>query len=589
MQPSRLFDLLAHQQKNYSQENMLVNLKNQQRYPYTTAEVIEQVNQVSAGLLYLGIEPGDKIAIISSNRPEWNFIDLGCQQVGAITVPTYTKINTKELEHIFNHAQIKLVFAEGENEFSKIQKIQSEIPSIEGIYTFEKISDATHWSQMTQAAEGEVMEQVNRRKEQVKTDDLATIVYTSGTTGQPKGVMLSHHNILSNVWACRALMPVNHQHRALSFLPLNHIFERMLNYLYMSSGLSIYYTESTETISEDISEVKPHIFTTVPRLLEKIYERIVERGKAQPFLARNIFFWALGLAQDYDFQGKSWWYQQQLALADRLVFKKWRKALGGETIAIISGGAALNKRINRVFNAARISVMEGYGLTETSPVLAVNRYEKEGRKIGTVGPPLENVEIKISQEGEILCKGPNVTKGYYQQADKTQETIKDGWLYTGDMGAFEQGFLKITARKKSMFKTSGGKYVSPEAIEEHLKSSHLIGHAVVLGEGKKMVTALIVPDFENLESWSNENHIPWQLQEEAVKHEAVRQHYEEIIEQKNQQFNHTEQIKKFRLIGDEWSEGSGELTPTLKVKRAVVEQKYEALIEEMYGETPVEN
>ncbi|UII25005.1 long-chain fatty acid--CoA ligase [Fulvivirga maritima] len=569
------------QLNEYSQEVMLAKRGEENWVCYSTQEVVDIINMLSAGILALEIEKEDKIAIISANRPEWNFIDYAAQQIGAVTVPVYTKMSPEEIEYILNDAEVKLVFTDSEEVLKKISKVKARLVKVKGVYIFDE-SHKQSYSTLQKKYTKDVEEQVAGRLESMHEDDTATLVYTSGTTGKPKGVMLTHKNILSNVKACLALMPVTHEQRTLSFLPLNHVFERMLNYLYMAAGLSIYYAENVDTIARDIKDVKPHIFTTVPRLLEKVYEKIVEKGKELKGVKKAIFFWALQLAQHYDFRGKSWWYTQQLNLANKLVFRQWREALGGEIIAIISGGAALNEKVNRVFNAAGIPVMEGYGLTETSPVIAVNRFEIEQRKIGTVGPPLPNVEVKLADDGEILCKGPSVMKGYYKQQEKTNEVIKEGWFHTEDIGELKDGFLKITDRKKSMFKTSGGKYVAPQTIEKVMKESHLIGQMMVVGEGKKMVTALIVPDFDNLKKWCTTNNINFDSKEKVIKNDKVIARFSELIEKKNPKLNHTEQIKDFRLVTDEWSESSGELTPTLKVKRPVVEKKYQELIESMY-------
>ncbi|MBL3655239.1 AMP-dependent synthetase/ligase [Fulvivirga sediminis] len=571
------------QLSEYPQDVMLAKRRQDKWIYHSTEQVVDKINRISAGLLGLGVKQDDKIAIISGNCPEWNFIDYGVQQIGAVTVPLYAKMSTDEIQYILNDAEVKIVFTDNEAVIEKISRLKISSNTTLPVYLLEDYHKHSYIKLLKEYTV-EVENEIASRMQRVQENDTATIVYTSGTTGQPKGVMLSHKNILSNVKACLSLMPVTTEHNALSFLPLNHVFERMLNYLYMAAGISIYYAEKVDTIARDIKDIKPHIFTTVPRLLEKVYEKIVDKGKEQKGIKRIIFFWALRLAQRYDFTGKSWWYNQQLSWANKFVFNQWRDALGCNIVAIISGGAALNEKVNRVFNASGISVMEGYGLTETSPVIAVNRFEQDQRKIGTVGPPLDNVEVKIAEDGEILCKGPSVMKGYYKQEEKTAEVLKEGWFYTEDIGELNDGFLKITDRKKSIFKTSGGKYVAPQSIEKVLKESHLVGQMMVVGEGRKMVTALIVPDFDNLKNWCEKNNIKFDSKEKAIKSDEVIARFNEMIDRKNQKLNHTEQIKDFRLLAEEWSENRGELTPTLKVKRAVVEKNYKDLIDSMYAE-----
>lgn len=534
---------------------------------------------MAAGMLSKGLKKGDKIGIISNNRPEWNFIDLAAHQIGVVTVPIYTKISREEVKYIAKDARIKLLFIENEEIYGTLRPMISKISFVEGVYSFDDINEIEKWPSLKEDAD---QNKITEHRGNISPDDVASLVYTSGTTGKPKGVMLTHNNIISNVKACLPLMPVDEKNIALSFLPLNHVFERMLNYLYIAGGISIYYAESVEKIGDNLKEVKPHIFATVPRLLEKIYEKIVDTGKNLSGIKRGIFFWALKLAQQYGLQGKSWFYKQQLKVADKLVFREWRAAVGGNVVAIISGGAALNERVNRVFHAAGLPVMEGYGLTETSPVIAVNRFEERYRKIGTVGPPLENVQVKIAEDGEILCKGPNVMKGYYNLKEKTEEVLKDGWFHTEDMGQIKDGFLKITDRKKHMFKTSGGKYVAPQNIENVMNESYLISQIMAVGEGRKMVTALVVPDFDNLKKWCGKNGISWSDRNKMVQNKNVLNKYQQVIDKKNAKLNHTEQIKKFVLLADEWTEQTGELTPTLKIKRKIVEDKYQEQLHGLY-------
>lgn len=584
MKAKLLFEIPEVQEEKFPTEKSLVYKKSGEWKPYSTSDFIKLRDKVSRGLLELDIKKNDKVGIISFNRPEWNFIDLGTQQIGAITVPMYPNINKKQYEYILEQAEVKVLFVEDEELFKKVNDLKDKLDSLKEIFTFQKVGDATHWEEFL-SDNTDFDGKIKERRKEIEEDDLASIVYTSGTTGDPKGVMLSHKNIMSNVKASIPLLPVDDGSRALSFLPLNHIFERMLSFVYMASGVSIYYAEDIDSIADNMKEVKPNIFTTVPRLLEKIYEKIIKKGASQNLFKRAIFFGAVGLAKKYELGGKGAFYNYLLKLSNQVVFSQWREALGGEVKLIVSGGAALNPKLTRVFTAARLPILEGYGLTETSPVIAVNRWELKDRKIGTVGKPLENVEVKIADDDEILCKGPNVMQGYYKNEDKTDEVLKDGWFYTEDLGEIDdEGFLSVTDRKDSVFKTSGGKKVAPQPIENTLKESSLIDQAMVIGEGRKMVTALIAPDFENLKGWCEENGVDFDSQENVIEEEKVKERYEKIIEDKNNEFSHTEQIKKFRLVADEWSTDNGELTPTKKVKRPVIKDKYEKLIEDMYEE-----
>lgn len=581
-----LFEIPQWQKENYSLDCAVACKENKQWKKYSTDELIEKANQVSRGLLAKGIKKGENIGLISFNRPEWNFLDIGIQQIAAINVPMYPNMSKKEYLYILKESGIKTLFVEDEELFKKIDSMKEDIDQLQNIYTFDKVENAPHWEEIIAASEDADQEEVEKISSKIEEDDLATIVYTSGTTGDPKGVMLSHKNIMSNIKASQPLLPIDKASRTLSFLPLNHIFERMLNYVYMASGVSIYYAEDLDSIGNNIKEVKPHIFSTVPRLLEKIYEKIVAKGRKQNAVKRALFFGALNLANEYELSGKSVAYNWMLKLANQLVFSKWREALGGEVKLIVAGGAALNPKLARIFTAAELPVLEGYGLTETSPVIAVNRWEIENRKFGTVGKPLENVKVKIADDGEVLCKGPNVMQGYYKKKDKTDEVIdKEGWFYTEDVGKMDSdGFLSITDRKDSVFKTSGGKKVAPQPIENQLKESALIDQVMVIGEGRKMVTALIRPDFETLKEWCEEKNITCSSDEKAIEEDKVVAEFEKIVDEKNEKFSQTEKIKKFELVAEEWTVDGGELTPTQKVKRPVIRNKYEKLINEMYKE-----
>ena len=588
-EPKRLFDCLAINLEKNPIPDMVVGKESGSWKKYSTEESYAIVNDLSAGLLRLGIGCGDmtaegrdKVAIIANNRPEWVFLDLAVQQIGAILVPIYPTINIHELEFVMNDAAVKLAFVSSEDLFIKISSLQSKVTSLKDIYTFNHVANAKYWKEVTAMSTPEGIASAKKIAEQIQYEDLATIIYTSGTTGKPKGVMLSHKNIVSNVMASMSCFPPGT--KALSFLPLNHIFERMVTYLYLFKGISIYYAESMETIPENLKEAKSHMFTTVPRLLEKVYEKIMQKGSELSGLKKKLFYWAHGLAEKFEInKSQSLWYKMQLALARKLIFSKWKEGLGGEVNAIISGGAACQVRLIRIFTAAGIVIMEGYGLTETSPVISVNRYQEENRMFGTVGPLIDDVEVQIAEDGEILCKGPNIMMGYYKRPDLTAEVMHDGWYSTGDIGMIvENKFLKITDRKKELFKTSGGKYVAPLAIENKLKESPFIEQVMLIGADRKFVSAVIVPSFPNLINWAGKNGLPDMKNEELIKNEKVVAMLKQVVEIYNKDFNHVEQIKKFELLPDEWSVDTGELTPKLSLKRKVVMEKYKDVIDGMY-------
>lgn len=590
----RLFDCLDHQLEHFPKQDMLAAKEKGLWVPFSTKQVADIVNRFSAGLLQLGVsannmsaEGSDKIAIISNNRPEWVFTDLAVQQIGAILVPVYPTTNPLELEFILNDAAIKFIFVSNEELLIKIKGVAERVPSLKGIYTFDKIYAASHWSEITQMADETSMQKVSVIKAAIPTSHLATIIYTSGTTGTPKGVMLSHKNIYSNLQFSKQSFPFNDapDTKVLSFLPLNHIFEKTCTYIYLFSGISIYYAESLETIGDNLREVQPNGFTTVPRLLEKVFERIMAKGNELTGIKRKLFFWAVELAEKYDNRiDGGVWYNMKLALANKLIFTKWREALGGNISFVITGGAACQVKLLRIFNAAKVPVFEGYGPTENSPVISVNRQEKGGTKFGTVGPVLNGVQVKLAEDGEICVAGPSVMEGYYKRPDLTAEAIVDGWLLTGDIGVFEeQKFLKITDRKKELFKTSGGKYVAPQPIENKLKESLFIEQVMVVGAEKKFVGALIVPSFAALQTWMKENGIDFTTNEEVIHHPKVLHLYKEIVENYNQFFNHVEQIKKFELLPREWTIETGEMTPKLSLKRKVVMEKFKETFERIYA------
>ena len=590
-EPKRLFDCVQFHLEKSPLPDMLAAKENGNWKTYSTAEVSDTVNKLSAGLLRAGIsgedrtvEGMDKVAIISKNRPEWIMVDLAVQQIGAILTPVYPTISVGELQFILNDAQVKLIFVNDEELFHKVLSIRDNVPSLREIYTFEHVANARHWKDLLAGVTAAELSRIPTLREQIHNEDLATIIYTSGTTGTPKGVMLTHKNILSNVLSCIPCLPQGSV-RALSFLPLNHIYERMLTYLYLFSGSPIYYAESMDTIGENLKEVKPQIFVTVPRLLEKVYDRIMLKGGELTGVKKKLFFWAHGLAARYEInKPMGAWYNMQLSLANKLIFSKWREALGSNLLCIASGGAACQVRLIRIFTAARIPILEGYGLTETSPVISVNRLEVHDRMFGTVGPIIPGVEVKLAEDGEILCKGPNVMMGYYKRPDLTAECLVDGWFHTGDIGVLLEGkFLKITDRKKELFKTSGGKYVAPLMIETKLTESPYVEQIMVVGPERRFVGALIVPAFSYLRDWCRQNDIPDGTNEALIRHPKVIAFYQEIVESYNKYFSHVEQIKKFELLPAEWSVATGEMTPKLSLKRKVVTEKYRDLIERIYA------
>jgi long-chain acyl-CoA synthetase len=537
--------------------------------------------------LKLGINPGDKIGIICTvNRPEWNMTDIGVLQTGAIDVPIYPTISSEDYEYILNHSECKVCFVSDKVVLDKLNAIKDNVPTLKHIYTYDKIEGATNWSEMLDSNNEIDQAEVEKRKDAVKTEDLATLIYTSGTTGKPKGVMISHKNIASNSIASTERLPVNEYAKALSFLPVCHVYERMIHYLYMMNGVSIYFAESMETIGDNLRETQPNVFTAVPRLLEKVYDKIVTKGAAAGGIKTKLFFWALNLGLRYEVNGANGaWYEFQLKIARKLIFSKWKEALGGKCEVIASGSAALQPRLARVFHAAGLPVMEGYGLTETSPVISVNCSDNDGVRFGTVGRKLNGVEVKIAEDGEICAKGDLLMMGYYKDEEKTKEVIdSEGWFHTGDIGCFVDGdFLKITDRKKEIFKTSGGKYIAPQQMENKYKESRFIEQIMVIGENKKHPAALIVPAFAFVEEWCKLKNISISSNAELIKNENVIARINEELEGFNSQFGKWEQVKKFELIDHEWTVDTEELTPTMKLKRKNIMAKYTHLVEKIYG------
>ncbi len=587
MELKRIFDIPDYQKKNYPKSDALNEKINGKWISHSIDECIDNINKVSLALLASGIKKDDKISIISNNRPEWNFVDFGIMQVGAVNVPVYPTSAEEDYVFIFNDAEVKMVFVSSEELFQKIQNIKSRIPSLKEVFTFNKVKGASHFSEFMERSQNGSVTELEKIKNSISSDDVSTIIYTSGTTGFPKGVMLSHANILADLIAAKPLMPVGEKDCALSFLPLNHSFEKMISYLYLCYGVSIFYAESMDTIGDNLREVKPQMMTCVPRLLEKVYERILSKGQEQTGIKRALFFWALSLGERWDNQKSNGiFYTIQLAIANKLVFSKWRAALGGKLKCVVTGAAPMQQKLSRIFTSAHIVIMEGYGLTETSPAISVSRYNLDENIIGCVGPVIPGVEVKIAEDGEILCRGAIVMKGYYKRPDLTAEVIdKDGWLHTGDIGEMVQNkFLKITDRKKELFKTSGGKYVAPQPIENKFKEELLIEQMMVVGASRKFPAALIVPSANNLKVWCTQHGINFTNTSEMIRNEAVKKKFELLVEENNKLFGHSEQIKKFTLVPNEWTIADGELTPTLKLKRKIIEKKFEKEIEAMYAE-----
>lgn len=586
MEVTRIFDLLTHYELSFKpKDDVLAGKENGQWVKYSLSEYKTYADHISSALTHLGIKKGDTIATISNNRPEWNFIDMGIMQMGAIHVPIYPTISEDDYKYILKHAGVKIVFVAGKELLRKIEHILPEIDNVEHVYTFKEVEGYKPFSELVELGKQYAdVPHLDKLRKEIHEDDVATLIYTSGTTGFPKGVMLSHKNILSNVMASEGIFPVDETSRGLSYLPLCHVYERMVNYVLQYKGVSIYYAENMATIVDNIQEVHPHIMTTVPRLLEKVYDKILAKGRKLKGVQKQIFFYAVSLGLKFEFdRPQRYYYNAKLRLMSKLVFSKWRAAFGGEMLCIVSGGAALQPRLARIYNAAGINVIEGYGMTESSPVIAVNTFKPGERKIGTVGPPLENVEVKISEEGEILVKGPNVMKGYFKDDEMTAQTIVDGWLHTGDVGVLDQGrLLKITGRVKEIFKTSMGKYISPVLLENKIKESPFFDQIMVVGENQKFAAALIVPDFDHLRTWCKIKGVTWTNTADMLKNKVIRDRFKREIDCFNKQFGDTEKIKKFELIDHEWTVDSGEITANLKLKRNLIQKRYTDIIDKLF-------
>lgn len=587
--PKRLFDFPYYQLENYPLDKALITKYDGKWVATSTQEYIDKANTISRALIRLGVKPNDKVALISTtNRTEWNVCDIGIMQTGAQDVPIYPTISPEEYQYVLNHSECLYCFVSDKEVYDKVMTIKDNVPTLREVYTFNEVEGAKNWSEVLELGKDDSnQDEVEQRKAAIKEDDVATLIYTSGTTGKPKGVMLSHKNIASNAkYSSERLPIVRGKSSGLSFLPVCHVYERMLHYMYQYCGVELYFAESLETISENLNEVKPEVMTAVPRVLEKVYDKIYSKGSELTGIKKRLFFWAIELGLKYEPYGQNgWWYETQLKLANKLIFSKWREALGNNLKAIASGSAPLQPRLARVFNAAQIPVMEGYGLTETSPVVAVNDMRNKGFKIGTVGKPLSNTEVKIAEDGEILIQGPQVMVGYFKDEEETKKVMEGGYFHTGDIGEIDsEGFLKITDRKKEIFKTSGGKYIAPQLIENVMKQSRFIEQIMVIGEGEKMPAAFIQLDFEFVQDWAKLKGIKLSTDhKEIVKNQEVIDRVQEEVDLYNERFGQWEKIKKFELTPDIWTIEDGQLTPTLKMKRKVIKAMYKDLYTNIYG------
>jgi long-chain acyl-CoA synthetase len=588
MELKRVFDILDRL-KTYAPKKDILNAKlNKQWQSYSLDDFIENSNWVSAGLLHLDLKPGDNVAIMAGNCPQWNFVDYGCQQVSMPTAPIFPTISDNDLTFILNHSEAKIIFISERSVWQKLAAIEKDLKHLKFVFTFNKIEGVKDFSEfISLGRENPNTEKIKKLKDKVEENDLMTLLYTSGTTGQPKGVMISHKNMMANVYVCEHIAPFTNKWKALSFLPLNHVYERFLNTLYLYHGVSVYYAESLESIGDNCREIHPQIFVAVPRVLERVLEKITSTGEKLTGTKKKIFDWSMDLAERFEFHGSNGpWYAFQRKIADKLVYKKWREAVGGEVVAVVSGGAALNPRLERIFYCAGLNLLQGYGLTETCVVVSVNRFDEDNRMFGTVGIPVENSEVKIADEdGEILMKGPSLMLGYYKNPEATAEVIdQEGWFHTGDIGKIVEGrFLKITDRKKEIFKNSGGKYISPVAIENKLKECRYIEQCMVIGENQKFVSALIIPSFDNFKEYALHHNIEWKGNEEMIQSEELKKIISDHVKKINATLASFEQVKRYQLINAVWGVESGEITPKLSLRRKTIQEKNAALISKIFG------
>ena len=595
MTVKRTFDILEHCLKNYPRADSVAGKYDNQWIPFSTEQFARQSELLALGLLALGMKKGDRVATVSGNRPEWSFVDMALAMTGAVHVPVYPTISEEEYSYIFSHAETRYIFVSDDKLFKKLSPMIGQIPSLEQIFTFNQVTGATNIDYLYNLGkehEQDLAYPLHLLKQSIGEDEMVTLIYTSGTTGIPKGVMLSHRNLVSNFTTHANNFSMGPAHKAISFLPLCHIFERIVNYNFLYKGIGMYYVETLAQIMPAIKEVQPHIFCGVPRLLERVYNSILTKGKQLKGIKKTLFFWAVDLGRSYEFNAKmNPWFRLKLAIADKLIYSKWREGLGGNLQIVVSGGAALQPRIARVFSAAKIYVLEGYGLTETSPVIAVSNLTTREMKVGTNGPVLPGVQVKIAEDGEILTKGPNLMMGYYREPELTAEVIdKDGWFHTGDIGILDEGkYLKITDRKKEIFKLTGGKYIAPQMIENKLKESMFIDQVIVIGDHEKFASALVVPNFEYLQVWCTENQIPYSDNTAMIIHPKVQAILLREVKEINKTLGQHEEIKRFRLIADAWSPQTGELSQTLKLKRKVIEARYKDLTEEIFASSREED
>lgn len=589
MPVKRTFDILEHCLRNYPRADAVCGKYDNQWIPFSTEEFARNSELLALGLMALGMKKGDRVATVSGNRPEWSFVDMALAMAGAVHVPVYPTISEEEYRYIFAHAETRFIFVSDDKLYKKLSPMVDQLVGLEQVFTFNQVAEATNIEYLYQLGkenEHEYSPALQQIKDAIVEEEMVTMIYTSGTTGIPKGVMLSHRNLVSNFTTHANNFDLGPDHQAISFLPLCHIFERIVNYNFLYKGIGMYYVETLAQIMPAIKEVRPHIFCGVPRLLERVYNSILTKGKQLKGIKKQLFFWAVDLGRSYEHNMKmSLWYRLQLAIADKLIYSKWRAGLGGNLQIVVSGGAALQPRIARVFSAARIYVLEGYGLTETSPVVAVGNLRTRELKVGTNGPVLPGVEVKIAEDGEILTRGPNLMMGYYHQPELTAEVIdQDGWFHTGDIGILDEGkYLKITDRKKEIFKLSGGKYIAPQMIENKLKESMFIDQVIVIGDHEKFASALIVPNFEYLHEWCAEHQILFKDNADLITHSKVQAAFLREVKEINKTLGQHEEIKRFRLIADTWSAQTGELSQTLKLKRKIIEAKYMDVIEEIFA------